>query len=135
MRTPYTYSSDSPTPRVVRMLKKSTPLDEGVVSRALETGQLLTAHQAALAVGVKIGTFNYHLRQGRIPYLPTPGGVRYVWLKDAQAFAAKLDAWRTARHFEAFGAFGVVGTVETAAVEDTIHGPTHGPTESSSTCA
>lgn len=90
-------------PRMLTLVK-DTPMEEERVNtlRALADGELLTGHQAALRVGVPVGTFNYHLRNNHIPYLTTAGGIHYVYLADAEEFARRLKEWRSARSYAAF---------------------------------
>lgn len=113
------------------MTNMLSELDEVAIKSSLESGDLLTAHQAAQAVGVTVSTFNYHRRQGRIPQLVTPGGVCYIYLSDAQAFKRKLDAWRAARTFSAFADF-VVDEGDEGLESDERN---ERPTESPATCA
>lgn len=90
-------------PRIVKLVHAYERLPQEAIINALANGELLTARQAAMAVDMKIGTFNYHLRKGHIPHF-TPKGSRthYVYLADAQHFAEKLATYRTLTTFEEF---------------------------------
>lgn len=64
--------------------------------------QVLTAHQAALLVGIPVSTFNYHLRRGRIEHIETKSGISYITEDEAWRFARRLRALRTARQSAAW---------------------------------
>lgn len=64
--------------------------------KALLSGEWLTPHQAAKLIDVPLSTFNYHLRQGHIPSVPSPTGWgSYVTRQDTLRFAGNLARWRS----------------------------------------
>lgn len=71
---------------------------------------LLTAHQAAKLVGIKVGTFNYHLRAGHIAFLLAPDGrTHFVTKVEAERFAERLQKRRHERGFWSNNAWGEDG--------------------------
>lgn len=81
-------------------LDGETPPDSSKHLFLYDYDELLTAHQAAALVGVKVGTFNYHLRAGHIAFLLSPDGrTHFVTRVEAERFAERLREWRDARDF------------------------------------